>query len=156
VSQYDDDDEIFSDIDSFVKLMSHGNTTITRVELYPYDKDGDDTLWEKVGEGIANLESLEQFIVIVVEEEEEDIYEPTFRADFGILGLVLPYLRQNLHFRISSRSHLIQQEEPAQALARAIRQHPTITEFDTGNDFFCGYVPHYPFRLGYSSVSRGG
>jgi hypothetical protein len=133
VSQYDDDG-IFSDMDSFVKL-SQGNTFITEVTFFPYDTDGDDTLWEKVGEGLANFESLKRFIVYQV--EGEDMYEQTPRIDFGILGLVLPYLRQNLHFGIRSPSALLLQQE-VQALTRAIRRHPTIKEFNTGHNFPVG------------------
>jgi hypothetical protein len=65
VSQYADNG-IFPDIDSFIKL-SHENAAITRVEFYPLDKNEDDALREKIGEGLANLESLKHFIVYVEE-----------------------------------------------------------------------------------------
>ena len=56
VSRYPNDG-LFSDIDAFVRL-SEGNTSITKVHFYPFEKKGEQTLWKKVGSGLANLKSL--------------------------------------------------------------------------------------------------
>jgi hypothetical protein len=130
VSTYDDNG-VFSDIDSFVKL-SQGNTSITEVDFYPYDKEGDDALWEKVGEGLANLKSLERLTIYFEEEDEANADEPTPRPDLGTLAIVLPYLRQEL---VVNTFNYAYSREEVKALARAIRRHPTIVEFDTGCSF---------------------
>jgi hypothetical protein len=131
VSQYVDNG-LFSDIDAFVKL-SEGNTSITKVRFYPFEKKGDDELWKKIGKGLANLKSLEHFIVKIAlsnenSEEETNAGEPMHRADFGILSHVLPYLRQIFSVMISTPSVMRQREVHALA-------HLTIKEFDRGCDF---------------------
>jgi hypothetical protein len=134
VSQFSDDNGIFSDIDSFVKL-SQGNTSVTNVHFHPYDKEGDDELWEKMGKGLANLKSLKRFI-INFEEDTIFTYKLPSRADFGTLAIVLPYLRQELFFDAFCNGVAVTcSREDVKALARAIRLHPTIKEFNTGNDF---------------------
>jgi hypothetical protein len=100
VSQENDLQGLFSEIDSFVKL-SQGNTSIIEVWFYPFEKEGDDELWEKVGKGLANLKSLKRFR-ICFEQPNED--EPTPRYDFGSLAIVLPYLRQDFSFVIYDRN----------------------------------------------------
>jgi hypothetical protein len=134
VSQNDDQDYLFSDIDSFVKL-SQGNTSITNVILYAFDKEGDDTLWHKMGKGLSNLKSLEHFNIDFEEETNTD--EPTPRPDFRTLAIVLPHLRQEFALSIGGRdvSDGDFSREEVKALARAIRRHPTIKEFITGPDF---------------------
>jgi hypothetical protein len=91
---------LFSDIDTFVKL-SQGNTSITKVCFNPYDNEGDDALWEKMGEGLANLKSLELFIMF---DEEINDDEQAPRPDFRTLAIVLPYLRQDFSFVIYDRN----------------------------------------------------
>jgi hypothetical protein len=129
---------LFSDIDSFMKL-SEGNTSVTDVHFYPFDKEGDDELWEKMGKCLANLKSLERFTINFDEENLEEQTNPDyldFRANFGTLEIVLPYLRQGLVFQAFSFNPadvvLTYSQEEVKALARAIRRHPTIKEFDTG------------------------
>jgi hypothetical protein len=83
---------------------------------------------EKMGKGLANLKSLEDFTIHFEEEPNGD--EPTSRADFGILVIVLPYLRQELVFDLFGPAACSREE--VEALARAICLHPTIKEFNTG------------------------
>jgi hypothetical protein len=134
VSQNDDHAGcLFSNIDSFVKL-SQGNTSVTRVFLNAYGQEGDDVLWEKMGKGLANLESLEHLILLFDEERNDD--EPTPRANFGPLAIVLPYLRQEFSLSICGRAiNADYSREEVKALSRIIRGHPTIKEFNTGSDF---------------------
>jgi hypothetical protein len=134
VSQNDDHGGfLFSNIDSFVKL-SQGNTSITSVHFYPYGKEGDDVLWEKLGKGLANLKSLEHFFILSDEERNDD--DPTPRPDFRTLAIVLPYLRQAFSLTICRRDDNVDySREEVKALARVIRGHPTIKEFNTGSDF---------------------
>jgi hypothetical protein len=123
---------LFSDIDSFVELRQ-GNTSIKAVHFYPYDKERDDSLWKKMGKGLANLKSLEKFYIQFEEETNDD--ELT-RPDFRTLAIVLPYLRQEFSFGICGRDvNADYSREEVKALARAIRRHPTIKEFKTGPDF---------------------
>jgi hypothetical protein len=130
VSQNDDRGKyLFSDIDSFVE-MSQGNTSVTQVYFYPFDKEGDDTLWEKMGKGLANLKSLKRLLILFDEELNGD--EPDFRT----LVIILPYLRQAFSFVISGRYvNADYSREDMKVLARAIRRHPTITDFKTESDF---------------------
>jgi hypothetical protein len=123
---------LFSDIDSFVKL-SQGNTTITRVYFFPYNKNGDDTLWKKLGKGLANLKSLKKINIRFDEETNHD--EPTSRPNFRTLAIVLPYLRQELIFCGFDNISAACSQEEVKALAAAIRGHPTIKEFDAGWQF---------------------
>jgi hypothetical protein len=139
VSQYSDNG-IFSDIDSFVEL-SQGNTSINEVDFYSYDKEGDDELWEKMGNGLANLKSLERFNIRFGEEsfeEETNAVERPFRIDFDrTLAIVLLYMWQNLIVDIFCDDDFDALLPPGElkALTRAIRRHPTIKEFDTTSCF---------------------
>jgi hypothetical protein len=55
--------KFFAEIDSFV-AQSRGNDTIICVNLSPYDDDdvdpGDYEIWDKVGQGVGNLGSLDE------------------------------------------------------------------------------------------------
>jgi hypothetical protein len=130
VAQYSENG-IFSDIDSFVKLSQGNSTSITVVDFYPFDKEGDDTLWEKVGQGLANLESLAKFNIVIFADTDEQT------ADFGTLALVLPYLRQRLDIFLNGNFYIAQDwsREEVKLFARAIRRHPTIKAFDIGDLF---------------------
>jgi hypothetical protein len=134
VSQNVDYGVLFTDIDAFVKL-SQGNTSVKEIHFYPFDKKGDDELWEKMGEGLANLKSLTHLMVTF---ERWSLYgEPNPRADFRTLAIVLPYLRQNL-IVASNRPQAPEANycrKEVKALARAIRRHPTIKQFFAISDF---------------------
>jgi hypothetical protein len=53
-----DDNLIFNNVDFFVAESQH-NYAIYQVNLYPYDDDpGNYELWDKVGQGVGNLKSL--------------------------------------------------------------------------------------------------
>lgn len=135
---FDNFPDIFSDsnIDSLVKL-GKGNATITTVEFFIYDKEDNDTLWEKVGEGLANLESLKKFDV-----NFEDTADTTPRADLETLEIVLPYLRQELVF-IAFKNEEVDppfSQDEVKGLARVIHRHPTIKEFHTGCNFYADII----------------
>jgi hypothetical protein len=140
VSQNIDHGEcLFSNIDSFVKL-SQGNTSVTEVYCYPYDKEGDDALWEKMGEGLANLKSLKRFNILF--DQETNVDEQTSRPDFRTLAIVLQYLWQEFSFSIYDRDISADySREEVIVLARAIRRHPTIKGFNTGSDFTVDTLP---------------
>jgi hypothetical protein len=65
----DDDTGIFEAVDSFVEL-SQGNTIVQHVDIYPYEEDpGNYELWDKVGQGVGNLKSLEMLYINLNNEE---------------------------------------------------------------------------------------
>jgi hypothetical protein len=77
------------DLDSFVEL-SCDNMCITSVEFHPYDIFDDDEPWEKLGRGLANLQSLTRIMITDYLHYLPNREQPP--RDFSIFGIVLPYL----------------------------------------------------------------
>jgi hypothetical protein len=79
------DTGILEAVDSFVEL-SQGNTSVLQVMLYPNDEDaGNYELWDKVGQGVGNLTSLEDLNIILSDHNERHTPAP----DWEILARIL-------------------------------------------------------------------
>jgi hypothetical protein len=122
---------LFQNIDSFVTL-SRDNTTITEVELYPFDSDaGNYEFWEKVGQMLGNLMELQTLNLNFLPcREFNDNGDETRRRvpDWEILTRILPYYRNKVFLSSSTRDDDVEFED-VQALARAIHGHPMISGF---------------------------
>jgi hypothetical protein len=129
---------ILNHIDCFVS-QSRGNKSVTRVRLFPYASNGqNDEVWDKVGQAIGNLQSLENLEMCCHDNyddmgnesdypEEEDDDEVVLIHDWKILERILRHVRQSVTVNINdSRLRTLEEVQP---LARAIRGHPTITSF---------------------------
>jgi hypothetical protein len=133
---------ILNHIDCFVS-QSRGNKNIIGLNLFPYSLDGhdDDGGWDKFGQAIGNLQSLERLRNFTRDRtygnyddgDDEDDYEVLPNPDWGEreLACILSRVRQKVRVEIGAESDLWAVGE-VQALARAIHGHPMITSFDSG------------------------
>jgi hypothetical protein len=116
-----DSDKIFNQVDAFVAL-SQGNDTIRCVTLSPYDVDsGNYELWDKLGQGVGNLNALGVLRIYL----SNSLGEP----DWEVLARILPHIQSKIELRIMGG--VIEGIEEMPAFARAIQGHPTITQFVT-------------------------
>jgi putative lipoic acid-binding regulatory protein len=144
------DPRLFSDIDSFVKL-SKGNKSITTVEFNIFEIEGNDALWENIGEGLANLESLMYFHV-----NFDYTHETAPRADCRTLAIVLPYLRQEFAFyAFSEEVDPPFSRDEVKAFTRVIRRHTTIKEFYSVCNFHANTLSILLSAMA-TAISRGG
>jgi hypothetical protein len=113
-------DGVLAEVDSFVAL-SQGNDTIRGVALHPYNVDPprDYELWDKVGQGVGNLKSLDTLKIYL----RDRLGEP----DWEILARILPHIDNKITLRINTRD--MEGIQEMRAFARAIQQHPAITHF---------------------------
>jgi hypothetical protein len=120
---------IFDHVDAFVKL-SRDNETVQHVILC-LDTDPDAhryAIWDKVAEGIGNLQAL-RFITIA------DVEEEALARDWNILVCILRRLRRGVHLRMHDHAHNLWDTDALPAFARSIHGHAMITRFSTGNAF---------------------
>jgi hypothetical protein len=117
----DDYARVFAEVDSFVAL-SHGNDTISRVTLSPYDRadPGNYEFWDKVGQGVGNLKSLHTLRIYLI----DSLGEP----DWEIVARILPHIQNKIELRV--HNGYIEGIEDMRAFARAIQGHPAITNFN--------------------------
>jgi hypothetical protein len=93
----DDCDRFFAEVDSFVAL-SQGNDYVRRVTLYPYDLGSRNyELWDKVGQGVGNLKSLDEFVICLYRNNTE-------APDWEILARILPHIQNKITLRIDGGS----------------------------------------------------
>jgi hypothetical protein len=91
----DDCDRFFAEVDSFVAL-SQGNDYVRRVTLYPYDLGSRNyELWDKVGQGVGNLKSLDEFVICLYRNNTE-------APDWETLARILPHIQNKITLRIDS------------------------------------------------------
>jgi hypothetical protein len=129
---------ILTHIDCFVS-QSRGNKEIEDVYLHPYSIHGHpNEVWDKVGLAIGNLQALETLYfsnlgaldIDTLGDDDDD--DDDDNLDWGELACVLSHMRQNLNIGVVNSDGWAVGE--VQALARAIRGHPTIRRFDCGNN----------------------
>jgi hypothetical protein len=125
---------IFNHIDCFVS-QSRRNKGVEEIYFCTdesFDGHGDDYAWEKVGRAVAKLKSLKSLYIstrdIMYADHDDDEGLPS--PDWEILARILSHVRQNVSVRLDEECDLWAVGE-AQALARAIHGHPTITSFDS-------------------------
>jgi hypothetical protein len=106
--------------------QSQGNTSIEYVALHPYDVDPRNyELWDKVGQGVGNLKSLNTLKVYL--HNRLDV------PDWEILARILPHIQNKIELKIGTG--YIKGIEDMRAFARAIQGHPAITRIDTAVSF---------------------
>jgi hypothetical protein len=122
----DDDTGIFEAVDAFVEV-SQGNTTVKDVIIYPYDEDpGNYELWDKVGRGVGNLESLST-LSIFINNVFDEADEPN--PDWEILARNFRHVSHDI--KLDFCHGFIAGAEDMRAFATAIQGHPAITRFVT-------------------------
>jgi hypothetical protein len=131
--------QILNHIDCFAS-QSRVNKSLTEVKLFPYSIDGhDEDVWDKLGQGIGNLQALRKIIIL---KKNQPFH------DWDLLALILTHVRQKItihfsNFRRLSRGGSFHHDymhpwavEEVQIFAQTIRGHPNITSFaDCGNEF---------------------
>jgi hypothetical protein len=86
---------MFDRVDAF-EMLSRGNKTVQNVVLCPYNHTNDDSeehrydIWEKIGQGIGNLEALSDITI-------EFVNDP-LAPDFETLACILRGLSRGIHF----------------------------------------------------------
>jgi hypothetical protein len=134
LKKLDDDTGIFDQVDAFVNL-SRDNKTVQEVTLsLAIDPDANRyAIWDKIAEGIGNLQALREIIVGDANwaDDEEDPLAP----DWEILACILRRLRRGVQLRMRDESPQVWDTEALPAFAAVIHGHAMITGFSTGNLF---------------------
>jgi hypothetical protein len=129
-----DENGIFDQVDVFLNL-SRENETVQSVVLFipSFTDSGDDAsvihryaIWEKIAEGIGNLQALHEFEITHYE------WEP-FVPNFEILACILRRLRRGIRLCISDNAPLLWHPEALPAFAKVIHGHAMITGFNAGD-----------------------
>jgi hypothetical protein len=121
---------ILNHIDCFIS-QSRGNRSVEDVYLSPHACNGhDDEVWDKFGQAIGNLQALTMLRILTHgrsygHHEGEEVPIP----DWERLARILSHMGQKIEVEIHDMPPWAVEE--VQALARAIRGHPTITSFDS-------------------------
>jgi hypothetical protein len=131
----EDDAGIFDQVDAFVNL-SRGNETVDEVDLcLATDPDAHRyAIWDKIAEGIGNLQELLE-IAIVEANNFADDEEGPLALDWEILACILRRLRRGVQLRIRDESLILCNMENLPAFAEVIRGQAMITGFFTGRSF---------------------
>jgi hypothetical protein len=133
---------ILDHIDCFVS-QSRGNKSVGEVYLYPYSIHGHaNEVWDKVGLAVGNLQALKtlyfsNFWALDIDSfgDDDDDDQVVPNLDWGELACVLKHIRQMVEVDVvNSDAWAAWAVGEVQALARAIRGHPTIRKFDCGNN----------------------
>jgi hypothetical protein len=113
------------------------------VIFYRFSVGGqDDDAWDKVGQAIGNLQALKSLSISSYDgfddddDSDDDYDQVVLNPDWKILARILSHVRQNIGINLDVNV-LDVEEVQMLTLARAIRGHPTITNFDTNFDFPC-------------------
>jgi hypothetical protein len=126
-----EDSLLFENIDTFVTL-SRQNTSLTEVELYPFDSDaGNYEFWDKVGQIVGNLLELQTLNIHFLPSNnygDDDDGDEARIPDWEILTQILPYLWHKVALCACTGDDDAE-VEAIQGLARAIHGHPMISEF---------------------------
>jgi hypothetical protein len=131
---------ILNHIDCFVS-RSRGNESIKEVNLCPHMFNGhDDEVWDKFGHAIGNLQALERLSISSYNYNDDDNnyvdeVEVMPIPDWERLARILSHVRQEVSVVLDDGDDSRWAVEEVQALARAIRGHPTITSFDSCSAF---------------------
>jgi hypothetical protein len=142
---------IVNHIDCFVS-QSRGNMSVENVVLYPYSVNGrDEDLWEKVGQAVGNLQSLEILRISTRNYDSGNYDSGNYDSDnydsdnydsdnydsevedsevepiWEILASILKYVRRRIE--LSFFDEVSWDAEESRLMARAIQGHPSICSF---------------------------
>jgi hypothetical protein len=126
---------LLTHVDCFVR-QSRGNERVLFVNMHPYSYNGhDDEVWDKVGQAIGNLQALDCLRIFARDRTSGDHVDDQVlpNPDWKELARILNHMRQNIKIELGNSGLWTVAE--VQALARAIRGHPTITSFDCCYNF---------------------
>jgi hypothetical protein len=136
----DDATGFFDQADAFVDL-SRNNLSVQKVVLFPViDPAGDNagthrcSTWDKIAEGIGNLEALREIKIVDFSYGQEDLLAP----DWEILACILRRLRRGIHLYIhvyDVPGLLLWNTEALSVFAGVIHGQAMITRFSTGDRF---------------------
>jgi hypothetical protein len=133
---------ILNQIDYFVS-QCQVNEIVEGAYLCHYVFYGeDDGAWKKIGQAFGNLQELREITIETPYEshdhddcDDQVLPSPDWASpDWEILARILSQVRQKVQVTIADSDKVWLLEE-VRTLARAIRAHPTITRFDSGNSF---------------------
>jgi hypothetical protein len=125
---------ILNHMKCFVR-QSRRDKRVKEVYFYPYSVGNqDDEVWDKVGEAIGNLQALERLGISTLnlninyhdnDDDDDGKDQVVPKLDWKMLARILSHVRQNVHVELHDSDRW--DAEEVQALARAIRGHPTIS-----------------------------
>jgi hypothetical protein len=139
-------------VDLFVS-MTRNNDMVKAADLYLYVYDDNKDaasyeIWDKVGQGIGNLEALETLHVLVSGDatapiENTNTQQRTLAPDWERLVYILKHLKKNIRLQVSDASeteqdHHLRYAVDVDAFARMLRGQPRVASFVTENMFYRG------------------
>jgi hypothetical protein len=124
--------------DAFVNLSRENKTVEEVILCVDTESDPDDdryAIWDKIAEGIGNLQALRKIKIDIVDYANDG--EDPLAPDWEILVCILRglRLRRGIQLYMEDDEPLLWNTEALPAFARAIRGHAMITGFSTGNGF---------------------
>jgi hypothetical protein len=142
----DDDTGIFDHIDLFVNLSREKNR-VREVSLwipcitYPSEdtssRTGRYAIWEKIAEGLGNLQILSKITITDVRGDDEEYLDP----DWTILACILRRLRRGIHLSLQHNVQLWD-TDALPAFAGAIHGQAMITGFSTPEGLSLNQLNH--------------
>jgi hypothetical protein len=133
----EDNAGIFDQADAFVNL-SRGNETVEEVDLcLATDPDTNRyAIWDKIAEGIGNLQALREITIVEANNFADDEEDPR-APDWEILACILRRLRRGVQLCMRNASQILGMEALS-AFAEVIRGQAMITGFSAGDAFHFG------------------
>jgi hypothetical protein len=132
--------------------MSCRNHIVEEVDLYLYVYDDNEyaasyEIWDKVGQGIGNLEALETLHILVSGDPDpgsgpiEIAQQRTLKPDWERLGYILKHLRKNIRLQVDDGSETeghLRYAVDVDSFARMLRGQPMVVRFGTWDIFYRG------------------
>jgi hypothetical protein len=137
--------DLFDHVDVFVNLSRHNQTleNVQKVTLCIPFTDPDDNsrtlryaMWDKIAEGIGNLEALDEIIIGSQEDHGPEDDEGPLAPDWVILACILRRLRRGVMLSLMhDYAPITWDRESLQVFAGVLHGHAMITGFVTGYGF---------------------
>jgi hypothetical protein len=130
---------IFEHVETFVSL-TRGNKSVREVILFlPLTDSGDDTpgthryaIWERVAEGIGNLQAL---LHVYIHQSHDDEEGEAFAPDWEILACILRRLQRGIRLNVEGAG--LRHAEALPDFARVIYGQAMITGISIVSDYDC-------------------
>jgi hypothetical protein len=137
LDKLNDDTGIFEHVDAFVNL-SRDNEKVDEICLRLVVDDPDAhryAKWDKVAEGIGNLQALRTISIVAYYSFDDDEEEDPLAPDWKILACILRRLRLGIQLCMQDEASLLWDTDALPAFAGAIHGQAMISTFSTGNAF---------------------